>query len=347
MSVDLRVLVLDPDPELYVRALNEQFSNKRQKREAWTLSIQTCRSYARLPKMLSEFLPNVLLASKFSKDPFPRDIIIDTTSIEWIQCTSAGVDHLLRQRGESNDTRLNGRIYVTRASGVHDDVLSDYVICAVLVSNLKFRQFFFQQQQRTWQPCELTPSRGQKMVVLGLGSIGQAIASKAKSLGLDVIGVRRTLRNPVLSNFGLRHDFEELKVVGVEQLIEVLRDADFLVIALPKTPATLGIVSSEVLSSMKPESVVVNISRGGIVDERALVELLERRKLAGAVLDVFETAPLSPNRVFWELPNVIVTPHTGDTVGWREKVASLFCANIRRFSKDEMLENLVDVSRGY
>ena len=135
--------------------------------------------------------------------------------------------------------------------------------------------------------------------------------------------------------------------MGVDQLIEVLEDADFLAVTLPRTEKTLGLVSESVLASMKPGSVLVNISRGGIVDERALASMLRDGALRGAVLDVFETEPLPPESELWDLKNLVITPHTGDIEGWQSKVVELFCANFERFRAGRSLENVVDPDRGY
>lgn len=135
--------------------------------------------------------------------------------------------------------------------------------------------------------------------------------------------------------------------VGPEQLEQALADADFLVVTLPRTPKTLGLVGREVLQSMKPGSVLINISRGGIVDEQALMDALRSGPLASAVLDVFETEPLPPESPLWDLENVVITPHTGDIAGWESKVAELFCDNLERFRSGQKLMNLVDAERGY
>ena len=169
--------------------------------------------------------------------------------------------------------------------------------------------------------------------MLGLGSIGRLTAKKAKALGMNVVGVRARPSGP--------------DEVGPERLREVLADADFLAVTLPKTPQTLGLVSADVLRAMPERAVLINISRGGIVDEAALVDALSEGRLAGAVLDVFETEPLPRESPLWSLPNVVITPHTGDIRGSRSRVAELFCRNFERFRAGQSLENSVDIDRGY
>ena len=311
---ELRLLVLAREPDIYATPIRARCPE---------LALETCSSYEALDKVLRRFAPSVVLAGKIGA-PFPRELLLDATpSIEWMQCDSAGVDHL---------RPFSSRVRVTSASGVHDEALADYVVCAMLMFNLHFPTFFRQQRDHVWEPKPLRPSNGQRLIVLGLGGIGSRVFAKAKALGLQVIGVRARPQGDA---------------VGVDQLIEVLEDADFLAVTLPRTEKTLGLVSEKVLASMKLGSVLVNISRGGIVDERALVRMLRDGPLRGAVLDVFETEPLPAESELWDLANVVITPHSGDIEGWQSKVVELFCANLERFRAGEPLKNVIDPERGY
>ena len=309
-----RVLVLAREPDIYRAPIRARYPG---------LALETCSSYEALGAVVRGFEPTVVLTGKIGA-PFPRELLLDTApSIEWVQCDSAGVDHL---------RPFSSQVRVTSASGIHDEALADYVVCAMLMFNLHFPTFFRQQRDHVWEPKPLRPSNGQKLVVLGLGGIGSRVGAKAKALGLQVIGVRARPQG---------------EAVGVDRLVEVLEDADFLAVTLPRTKKTLGLVSESVLASMKPGSVLVNISRGGIVDERALARMLRYGPLRGAVLDVFETEPLPAESELWDLANVVITPHTGDIEGWQSKVVELFCANLERFRAGKPLENVVDPERGY
>ena len=311
---ELRLLVLAPEPDVYATPIRVLYPE---------LALETCSSYEALGAVVRRFEPSIVLAGKIGA-PFPRELLLDDApSIEWMQCDSAGVDHL---------RPFSRRVRVTSASGIHDEALADYVVCAMLMFNLHFPAFLRQQLDHVWEPKPLRPSNGQRLVVLGFGGIGSRVAAKAKALGLQVTGVRSRPQGDA---------------VGVDQLIEVLEDADFLAVTLPRTEKTLGLVSESVLASMKPGSVLVNISRGGIVDERALASMLRDGALRGAVLDVFETEPLPPESELWDLKNLVITPHTGDIEGWQSKVVELFCANFERFRAGRPLENVVDPDRGY
>lgn len=317
---ETRVLVLAGKPDVYLEPIRRRFPD---------VDLRSCRSYGELEPALREFGPSIVLAARIEA-PFPREELFACPSLEWIQTASAGVDHLLP---------LEPRVVVTSASGVHDEVLTDYILCAVLMWNLNLPTFFRQQRERVWQSMELVPAAGQTLGILGLGSIGRLAAQKAKRLGMRVLGLKaRSPDAPV--------DYVD-EVHGAERLLDVSRRSDFLAVTLPLTPKTRGLVGEEVLQSMKPGSVLVNLSRGTIVDENALARALKDGPLRGAVLDVFAQEPLPRESELWELENLVITPHTGDIQGWREKVAELFCDNLGRRLAGEPLRNVVDPERGY
>jgi phosphoglycerate dehydrogenase-like enzyme len=315
------ILVLDQEPSVFAGPIRER---------AHGASVAECASYDDLERALAERRPSIVLASKLGR-PFPRDALFACPSLRWIQTASAGVDHLLP---------IDPRVIVTSASGVHDEVIADYVICAALMWNLRFPGFIRKQRERRWEPQELARVRGQTLAVLGLGRIGALAAEKAGKLGMRVVGVKA---RPEIAPAGVRVD----EVRGVEHLREVASEADFLAVTLPLTPRTRGIVDGRALQSMKRGSVLIDVSRGGIVDERALVTALREGPLAGAVRDVFDEEPLPPESELWNLDNLVVTPHTGDIEGWQRRVVELFCENLERWRAGRALENVVDPGRGY
>ncbi|HEY7699577.1 MAG TPA: D-2-hydroxyacid dehydrogenase, partial [Vicinamibacteria bacterium] len=313
------VLVLAGKPDVYLDPIRRRFPD---------VVLESCRDYRDLEASLRDFRPAIVLAAKIGV-PFPRETLFSSPSVGWVQTASAGVDHLLP---------LDPRVTVTSASGIHDEVLTDYIVCAVLMWNLHLPTFFRQQREHVWKSMELLPTGGQTLSILGLGSIGRLAAVKAKKLGMQVLGLKA---RPEAPPAGVD------EVHGVERLREVASRSDFLAVTLPLTPKTRGLVGDEVLQSMKAGSVLINLSRGTIVDESALSKALENGPLRGAVMDVFAQEPLPQESALWDLPNLVITPHTGDIQGWREKVAELFCENLARRRRREPLRNVVDPDRGY
>jgi len=316
---ETRVLVLAGKPDVYLEPIRARFPD---------VVLESCRDSRDLEATLRDFHPSIVLAAKIGV-PFPRETLFSAPSLEWVQTASAGVDHLLP---------LDPRVTVTSASGIHDEVLTDYVICSVLMWNLHFPRFFQQQRERLWKSMELVSTTDQTLSILGLGSIGRRAAVKAKNLGMRVLGVRAHPGKPP-------EGVDE--VHGVEHLSEIASRSDFLAVTLPLTPKTRGLVDDRVFQSMKRGSVLINLSRGTIVDENALVKALAAGPLRGAVMDVFASEPLPKESELWDLPNLVITPHTGDIQGWREKVADLFCENLARRRAGETLKNVVDPERGY
>ena len=316
---ETRVLVLAGKPDVYLEPIRARFPD---------VVLESCRDSRDLEATLRDFHPSIVLAAKIGV-PFPRETLFSAPSLEWVQTASAGVDHLLP---------LDPRVTVTSASGIHDEVLTDYVICSVLMWNLHFPRFFQQQRERLWKSMELVSTTDQTLSILGLGSIGRRAAVKAKNLGMRVLGVRAHPGKPP-------EGVDE--VHGVEHLSEIASRSDFLAVTLPLTPKTRGLVDDRVFQSMKRGSVLINLSRGTIVEERALVKALAAGPLRGAVMDVFASEPLPKESELWDLPNLVITPHTGDIQGWREKVADLFCQNLARRRAGETLKNVVDPERGY
>ena len=316
---ETRVLVLAGKPDVYLEPIRARFPD---------VVLESCRDSRDLEATLRDFHPSIVLAAKIGV-PFPRETLFSALSLEWVQTASAGVDHLLP---------LDPRVTVTSASGIHDEVLTDYVICSVLMWNLHFPRFFQQQRERLWKSMELVSTTDQTLSILGLGSIGRRAAVKAKNLGMRVLGVRAHPGKPP-------EGVDE--VHGVEHLSEIASRSDFLAVTLPLTPKTRGLVDDRVFQSMKRGSVLINLSRGTIVEERALVKALAAGPLRGAVMDVFASEPLPKESELWDLPNLVITPHTGDIQGWREKVADLFCENLARRRAGETLKNVVDPERGY
>jgi phosphoglycerate dehydrogenase-like enzyme len=261
------------------------------------------------------------------------DVWADADSLEWIHITAAGVDTLLFDELRASD------VIVTNARGVFDRPLAEYVLGAVIAHAKDSRTSFDLQRQHRWQHRETRSITGATALVVGTGGIGREIAKLLRAAGLVVRGAgRRAIADDP--------DFGE--VICSDDLATEAGWCDHLVLAAPLTAQTRGLVNAAVLDAMKPDAHLVNIARGPMVDESALLAALTERRIGGATLDVFDTEPLPPENPLWDAPNVTVTAHmSADVVGWRDALAAQFAANVRRWLAGEPLLNVVNKQLGY
>jgi len=270
----------------------------------------------------------VIMASKF-----PVETLARARRLRWIQLTSAGAEHLVPVRDVLRD------VIVTNASGVHAALAADYVFGVLIMLQWDFPRLLRRQQAREWSFQFTPPLAGKTLGVVGLGSIGAEIARRGRAFGMEVIGLRRRL--------GAVDGVS--RVLGPSELPELLREADAVVLSVPGTVETHAMIGEPELKLMKPAAFLINIARGAVVDETALLRALREGRIAGAALDVFTEEPLPPTSPFWELPNVIVTPHiAGEPAGYAERVVTqVFADNVARFRAGQPLHNVVDLARGY
>jgi phosphoglycerate dehydrogenase-like enzyme len=262
----------------------------------------------------------------------PLAALAEATRLRWIQLTGAGVDHLIPARG------LLGRIVVTNARGIHADVMADYTLAVILMLQWKFPSLLKDQQARIWGYQSTAPLAGKTLGVVGLGSIGREIARRAPVFGLNVVGVRR---HPTPTD-GVTRVFE------ANELATMLPLCDVVVLVVPATPESARMIGEPELKLMKPTAHLINIGRGSLIDEPALIRALRERWIAGAGLDVFEQEPLPPDSPLWSLDNVIITPHiSGEPEGYPGRVIDIFSANLDRLRTGQVLKNQVDFTRGY
>ncbi len=261
----------------------------------------------------------------------PDAVLARAGRLRWVHSTAAGVDNLL--------PKLWGRdVLLTNSRGIHAIPVAEHVLACLLVFARNLHVALRHQLHRRWQPEPGGELWGATVGILGLGAIGQEVARRCRAFGARVVGLRRT-PSPV-------PEVEE--VYGPEELEAVLRASQYVVLALPLTPQTRRLIGARELGWMRPEAVLVNVGRGALVDEEALVEALRSGRIRGAALDVFETEPLPPTHPLWELPNVLVTPHVaGNSPRYMDRAIPLFCENLRRYLRGEELRNVVDPQRGY
>lgn len=270
----------------------------------------------------------------------PDDIAVLAPSLKWLQLTSAGVDRLL------DAPVLRAGITVTTASGIHAVPISEYVLGAMIAFAKGFPKAFRAQAERAWRPYWPDELEGRTAGVIGVGAIGARVAHLAHHLGMRVLATRRSARARTAGrDAGLPSIDEILPLSGLPRL---LAESDYVVVAVPLTPESRGLIGEAELRAMKPSAVVINIARGAVIDEGALVRALKEGWIGGAALDVFEMEPLPRDSELWGLENVILTPHvSGGTPRYMERAVDLFCENLRRYLAGEPLRNVVDPARGY
>jgi phosphoglycerate dehydrogenase-like enzyme len=262
-----------------------------------------------------------------------RDVWPRAGSLRWIHVAAAGVDKLLF------DELVESEVEVTNARGVFDRPIAEFVLASMLAQVKQVHVSHDHQRERIWQHRETGTLQGATALVVGTGAIGREIARVLGAMGMQVRGAGRRARSG-------DPDFGE--VVESARLAEHVGWADHVVVAAPLTDQTRGLVDQQVLAAMKPTAHLVNIGRGPIVDEAALVSALREGRIAAASLDVFVHEPLPPDSPLWEAPGLVISPHmSGDVVGWRDTLARQFVDNALRFLDGEPLRNVVDKRLGF
>jgi phosphoglycerate dehydrogenase-like enzyme len=264
-------------------------------------------------------------------------------ALRWVQSHSAGVDHYLKDPLFAHkDGREQGDVQLTTASGVHAVNMSEFILMMMLALAHRINGAYNMMRRRHWDdsvrffmPRELN---GATVGLIGYGAIGRQTATACRNLGMHILALRRSAQP----------EHAGVTFYGREQLSDFLGRCDFVVLSAPLTAETYHIIDTAALAAMKPTAYLVNIARGNLVDEPALIEALRQNRLAGAALDVFAREPLPDDSPLWQLDNVILTPHiAGITPNYERRAAAIFADNIRRFVAGQPLKNKVDFSRGY
>ncbi len=295
----------------------------------------------------------VMLRGWLNSDAFDR-LLVRAPNLAWVHSATSGVE------GALTPAALERGVVVTNARGVFSRPIAEYVLMMILSVSRRLPQLLELQQERTWQPLEGAELRDVTVGIVGLGSIGRAVGALATAFGCRVVAVRRRPGavggEPPSEASGSEEERAERsfgeamldRVGGPETLPELLGESDFIVLAAPLTPETEGMIDDATLAQVKPGAWLINVARGRLIDERALLRALREGPLGGAVLDTFRDEPLPPTSPFYDLDNVIVTPHTAWSSGRvLDRSVELFCDNLRRFAAGKPLLNVVDPTAGY
>ncbi|MDY0208026.1 MAG: D-2-hydroxyacid dehydrogenase [Pseudomonas sp.] len=252
--------------------------------------------------------------------------------IQWIHFLSAGIEKIWKMQFDKQS------LLMSKSSGVHVNTMSEYALAAILYFEKQFNKFVTQSGRREWSRSWLGELSGKKLIILGVGAIGQKLAERASNFGMTVVGSVNTPREIAYLDKTVR-----LNEIGLEMC-----DADYLVVCLPLTDSTKGVVDTVLLSNLKPGAVLVDISRGGVVREDAVLAALETGVLRGAALDVFEQQPLPAESALWARDDVLITPHvSGTTQNYMPRALEVFLKNFESLKATGVLSTPVDVKLGY
>jgi phosphoglycerate dehydrogenase-like enzyme len=265
----------------------------------------------------------------------PKNVIARAPRLKWMQVTSAGVD---RHQG----TEIwQSKVILTGVSGIHATPISEFVLGLMLMFAKNTPMSFKMMQTREWQRYMSGTLRGKTVGIVGLGHIGGEVARLAKSFGMKVIATRRSAKTA-----GKAKNTDVL--LPRNRLKELLAQSDYVVLTLPLTPETRHIIGEAEFKAMKPTAYIINIGRGSIIDQEALLHALDEKLIAGAGLDVTVPEPLPKESRLWDFDNVILSPHiSGGMEDYMMRATELFCQNLKRYLEGKKLLNVIDRKKGY
>jgi len=281
----------------------------------------------------------------------PTNVLNLAPGLRWVQLHSAGVDHL------AGDPILNSAVAVTTTSGIHATPIAEYVLASILAHRWQVPLWTQCQREHRWpagrwELLSRPELRGSTLGVVGYGSIGREVARLGRAFGMRVVACRRSAgraeQGYAVEGTGDPQGTVPERFYPLEALHDLLAVSDYVVLAVPSTPATFHLIDESALRAMKPSAFLVNISRGAVVDESALACALRKGWIAGAGLDVYEQEPLPPESPLWDLKNALLSPHVASfSPDYDRRAVALFAQNLERYLAGLPLLNLVDKTRGY
>ncbi len=262
-----------------------------------------------------------------------KEMFIASKKLRWVQVASAGVDRYLFPEIVESD------VILTTTSGMHRIPMSELVLAMMLTLVKQLHRFVRLQSEGKWRRINTEELAGKTVGIIGFGNVGNETAAKAKCFGMRVLAIDiATIRRPTYVD----------EILGPEDLDYVLRESDYLVMTMPLTEKTHHMIGERELRLMKPTAYVVNVARGAVIDNEALLRALKEGWIAGAGLDVFEQEPLPQDSEFWKLNNIVITPHIGGSSRqYQKRSVKIFCGNLRRYLEGKPLMNMVDKKAGY
>lgn len=268
-----------------------------------------------------------------------RDLFLAAKKLRWVQSPSSGINYYL----EIPDL-MESDVLLTSARGTHGACLAESAFAMILAFTREIRRFILAQLEHRWTNrelrCEMIELTGTTIGIIGFGTVGRAIAHRAQAFGMRILAV--DLYPEIKPEY-------VAELWDLDRLDDLLAASDFVVVTVPSTPATHGMIGAEQIAKMQESAILVGISRGGIIDEDALVDALRANRIRGAALDVFEKEPLPADSELWDLPNLLITPHAaGGTQYEGQYVLDILTENLDRFLNDNLpLRNQIDKQRGF
>ena len=263
-----------------------------------------------------------------------REVFGMCRALRWVHTRAAGLDDQLFPE------LIASPVPLTNGSGVFSPPLGEFVLGAILYFAKDFRRLIRNQTAGVWAQFDVAEISGQTAGIVGYGDIGRAVATRLRAMGMTILAARRSAgahADPLIARF-----------YGPGQLAEMLAQCDYVVVAAPLTAETRGMIGEREFAAMKLTAVVVNVGRGPVIDEPAMIQSLTQGGIRGAGLDVFAVEPLPAGHPFYRMENVLLSPHSADhTEDWLDRAMQFFVAQFDRFSKREPLLNVVDKQRGY
>lgn len=290
-----------------------------------------CDSYEEMEKLLPEAKPDVVYSVRFGGTyGYPREVMLGKHGPGWISVGGSGCDHL----GQWNPDKVT----VTNSAGVAAAMMAEYAFGCALHFTLGIKGLQHDKAAHRWDPRPVVPLRGKTILIVGLGQTGQAVAERARAFGMNVLGTRA--RPEPMENVD--------EVFPAQALPELWGRADMIVVSVPLLDTTRGLINTASFAAMKPSAILIDVSRGGVIDGAALLDALQNSRIAGAALDVFEMEPLPEDSPFWEVEKAIISPHSSSVYeGWDMASFELFLENLARWQRGETLHNIVNPVRGY
>lgn len=265
-----------------------------------------------------------------------RDVFLMSRRVRWIHSRSAGLEQTLFPE------LIESEVILTNGSGVFSPSLGEFVLAAILYFAKDFRRMIRNQSAGVWEQFDVTMVSGKTVGIVGYGSIGRAVAARARALEMNVFALRRRISKNTKEDPLIDEEY------GAGQRLQMLSQCDYVVVTLPFTEETRGLIAEAEFAVMKKNAVVINVGRGPTIDERAMIRALSENRIRGAALDVFDQEPLPQGHPFYSMENVLLSPHCADhTPDWLDNAMRFFLAQLGRFRRGETLLNIVDKASGY